>query len=151
MKKINYLAIIPARRKSKRIKNKNIKYIKKKILFDYTLEAAKNSNKIDQIIITTNIKRLLKNNSKKIFYVKRPDGLSKDVNSTESAITHCLDVFLKEEDKLINNIVLLQPTSPFRNAQDIDGAINEFEKKRMIPFFLHIPISFIFGERKKTN
>ena len=67
MKKINYLAIIPARSGSKRLKNKNERKIKKISLIDYTLNAAIKTKKIDKIIVTTNIKSLLKKNQKKIF------------------------------------------------------------------------------------
>tara|TARA_B110000971_G_C19859268_1_gene430865 strand:+ start:226 stop:435 length:210 start_codon:yes stop_codon:yes gene_type:complete len=67
MKKINYLAIIPARSGSKRLKNKNERKIKKISLIDYTLNAAIKTKKIDKIIVTTNIKSLLKKNQKKNF------------------------------------------------------------------------------------
>ena len=48
MKKINYLAIIPARSGSKRLKNKNERKIKKISLIDYTLNAAIKTKKIDK-------------------------------------------------------------------------------------------------------
>ena len=75
MKKIKYLAIIPARGNSKRIKNKNLKQINKKTLFDYTLSAAINSKKIQKIIVTTDIKKLIKKKTKRVVYLKRPNNL----------------------------------------------------------------------------
>ena len=47
------LVIIPARSGSKGIKNKNIKILKKKPLISYTIKYAKNSNFVDQIVVTT--------------------------------------------------------------------------------------------------
>ena len=127
MNKIDYLAIIPARAGSKRIKNKNLLKIKKKPLFNYTLRSALKTRKIKKIIITTNINKLLKKNSKKIFYIKRPEYLCKDNSSTESAILHALKIFNTHNEIKIQNIILLQPTSPFRNHQDINNAIKKFE------------------------
>ena len=57
---VKYLAIIPARKNSKRLKNKNIIKIKNRILFDYTLIAAKKSSMVSAIAVTTDIKFLLK-------------------------------------------------------------------------------------------
>ena len=127
MNKIDYLAIIPARAGSKRIKNKNLLKINKKPLFNYTLRSALKTRKIKKIIITTNINKLLKKNSKKIFYIKRPEYLCKDDSSTESAILHALKIFNTHNEIKIQNIILLQPTSPFRNHQDINKAIKKFE------------------------
>ena len=127
MNKIDYLAIIPARAGSKRIKNKNLLKINKKPLFNYTLRSALKTRKIKKIIITTNINKLLKKNSKKIFYIKRPEYLCKDDSSTESAILHALKIFNTHNEIKIQNIILLQPTSPFRNHQDITKAIKKFE------------------------
>ena len=56
---IKYLAIIPARKNSKRLKNKNILKIKNKILFDYTFDAAKKTKKLTKIVTTTDIKKLI--------------------------------------------------------------------------------------------
>ena len=95
MKKIKYLAIIPARSGSKRIKNKNLKTIKGKSLFDYTLIAAKNSSKIQRVIVTTNINKIIKKKTKKIIYIKRPNNLCLDNSPTEPVIMHSMN-FLKE-------------------------------------------------------
>jgi len=135
MKKIEYLAVIPARKKSKKIIKKNVKKINKKILFDHTLDAAKKSKKIKKIIVTTDIKKLIKENSKKIFYIKRPKKLSTDNSSTESAIFHSLNRFKESTKETCRNVVLLQPTSPFRSSRDIDNAINLFEKKKYDSLF----------------
>jgi len=132
---IKYLAIIPARKKSKRLKNKNIIKIRNKILFDYTLTAAKKSLKVSAIAITTDIKLLLKKDNKRTTYIKRPLELSLDHCSTESAILHCLAYLKKKKIPDPENIILLQPTSPYRNSKDIDESINFFENGKFDSLF----------------
>ena len=46
MQKINYLAIVPARKHSTRIKNKNLIKINNKELLKFTIETAKKDKKI---------------------------------------------------------------------------------------------------------
>jgi len=132
---VKYLAIIPARKNSKRIKNKNLKKIKRRTLFHHTLDAAKRVRNISKIVVTTDIKKLLKKDTKKIIYIKRPKKLSKDSSTTESAISHSLK-HLKETKKIIpKNIILLQPTSPYRNSLDIIRSIKKYEKEKYDSLF----------------
>ena len=71
-KKLNYIAIIPARKNSKRLINKNLLKINGKKMFNYTLQAALNCNKIDKILISTDIPSLINKNNKKVFHIDRP-------------------------------------------------------------------------------
>lgn len=130
MNKKKYLAIIPARKNSKRLKNKNLLKINNKSLINYTLDAAKKVKKLDKIIITTDIEKIIKKNTKKIFYIRRPNYLCKDNCSTESAIIHALKFLNKFDNREYENLVLLQPTSPFRGFEDINKAILTYEKNK---------------------
>ena len=47
------VGIIPARKNSKRIKNKNIKLLNGKPLIEYTIIEAKKSKLLDKIIVST--------------------------------------------------------------------------------------------------
>jgi len=123
---MKYIAIIPARKGSKRIKNKNIIKLNNKKLIDYTIDAAVKCKKIYKIVVSTNIKKLLKRkNTKKIIYLKRSELLSKDNTTTEKVIIDVvkknLNIFFK------SNIVILQATSPLRNSLDIYKSIKKFE------------------------
>ena len=136
MKKINYLAIIPARKDSKRIKNKNLVKINKKELIKFTIEAAKKTKKINKVIITSDDKKILKIAKKlKADVVKRPKKLSGDSSATELAIFQALNYFYKDNLNLVKNIILLQPTSPLRNAKNITECINLFERKKYDSIF----------------
>ena len=147
---MKYIAIIPARKGSKRIKNKNLIKIKNKSMFDYTLQAAINCKKISKIIITTNIRKLLKKNTNKIIYIKRPEYLCKGDSSTESAIRHAMSslkgIFKNKEI----NIVLLQATSPLRNSKDINEAIINYEKNKYNSLFSAYEKKFSFWKKKKN-
>lgn len=148
---MTYIAIIPARSGSKRLKNKNLLRLKKKSLFDHTLTAAKKCKKIDKIIVTTNIKKLLKKNSKKIFYIKRPSYLCKDKSNTESAMKHALNKYSKFNKKKIDNIILLQPTSPLRSVKDINSAIKLFEKKKYDSLFSGFLKKYLIWSEKRKK
>ena len=125
MQKINYLAIVPARKNSKRIKNKNLVKINNKELVKFTIEAAKKVKKINKIVVTSDDKRILKIAKKlKTETIKRPKKLSTDITSTEDAILHAYKHIAKKEMKKIVNIILLQPTSPLRNFRHINKCIN---------------------------
>jgi CMP-N-acetylneuraminic acid synthetase len=69
-KKINRLAIIPARKGSKRIKNKNLKLFNNKPLIFHSINAAINSKIFDKIHVSSDSKEILS-------YVKKV-GLKND-------------------------------------------------------------------------
>ena len=62
---LNYIAIIPARKNSQRIKNKNTIKIKNKRLICYTIEATKKVKKINKIIVSTDDNKIIKLSKKK--------------------------------------------------------------------------------------
>ena len=88
------IAIIPARKGSKRLKDKNFKYLNKKPLIYWTIRAAKRSKLIKDVFISSDSNKLIKYASK--FDVKnlgiRPNNLSKDNSKA-------IDVYLYEYQK----------------------------------------------------
>lgn len=125
-----FTAIIPLRAGSKRIPKKNTVLLGWKPLFSYTLNAALKSKRIDNIIISTDDKDVIKtiwqkyhkyiNN--KIVILDRDPEFSKDVSSTIDLIIK--DIFKRKKN--IDNVILLQATSPLRSHVDIDNAIDLF-------------------------
>ena len=129
---MTFTAIIPLRAGSKRIPWKNTRLLNWKPLFTYTLDNALKSKKINNIIITTDdlkVIEILNNDYKKeldlwiLIILKRDEKLSSDKSTTVDVI---LDVI--EKNNFIENIVLLQATSPFRNTKNIDWAIKLFKE-----------------------
>jgi len=126
MVKKEILAFIPARGGSKGLPRKNIRLLKNKPLIAYTIEAALNSRYITNVIVSTEdqeICQISEDFGAKV--IKRPIELASDVSATIDAFEYTI----KELEKM--NIfpeisILLQPTSPLRNSQDIDNACDIF-------------------------
>lgn len=120
------VAIIPARGGSKGIPKKNIKLLDGKPLISYTIEHAKKSKYINKVVVSTEdgeIAEISKKYGAEV--IKRPEELAKDESPTIDAIFHVLEV-LKSEKYSPDIVILLQPTSPLRTAEDIDNAMELF-------------------------
>lgn len=148
----NFLAIIPARKLSKRIKNKNKKKINGIKLVDYTINSALKSKFINYTVLTTDYPKEKKyKNFLNFLYVQRPKNLCKDNSKTESAILHTIN-YLKKKNLYFKNIVLLQPTSPLRNSKHIDESIKLFIKKKSDSLFsAYLEKLFLWSNKKKLK
>jgi len=126
----SFLAIIPARKGSKGISGKNLKKIGGKPMIQFTIEAAISVIPAGNIIISTDdydVLNLSKNLGVEAPFI-RPESLSTDSAKTSDVIQHSLDWYQSKYNKLTANIILLQPTSPFRDANDIGLAIEKFNQ-----------------------
>ncbi len=122
----SFLAIIPARGGSKRLPKKNILDLNGKPLIAWTIEASLKSKYIDEVIVTSDddvILDISKQYGANI--IKRPLDLASDTASSFDAIKHAINLHNNKFDY----IVLLQPTSPLRDAQHIDEAIDLLKEK----------------------
>ncbi len=118
------VALIPLRGGSKTIPKKNIKDIAGKPLCAWVLEAAVNSNKIDEVYVSTEsseIIEVIRDLSLGISLVKRPDQYATDDASTESVIID----FMKNIE--FDRLVTIQATSPLLLSNDLDSALDDFE------------------------
>lgn len=119
------LAFIPARSGSKRLKDKNIQKINNISLFEYSVNIAKKSKYIDEIIVSSDSIDIL-NRAHQLGCYKnelRPAWLSKDDSRIVDAIIFEVD---KNNLNDYNAVVLLQPTSPNRTKELLDGAIEKY-------------------------
>ena len=124
---LKIIAIIPARSGSKGIIGKNIKPLNGKPLICHTIEESLKSKYSDATFVSTDGPAIAKTSKKcgaKI--IDRPAELANDESPTIDAIFHAIDTIKDASDKDI--IILLQPTSPLRNATDIDTALDIFMK-----------------------
>lgn len=119
------LAFIPARKGSKRLKNKNLLKINNIPLFQYSIDVAKKSKYIDEIIVSTDSEEMLclAHSLGCIKNSLRPKKLSGDT-------ARIIDCMLYEIEKNNLNeysaVVLLQPTSPYRKESILDSAIEKY-------------------------
>lgn len=124
---LDILAIIPARRGSKRLAMKNTLPLKGKPLIQWTIDAAIDSGVIDLIVVTSDDEKVLSiAKENKIETISRPANLATDSASTYDVIIHALDV-LKKKDIVTKRIMLLQPTSPLRTASDIRNSVRKMD------------------------
>ena len=125
-KEKTFLAIIPARCKSKRLPGKNIIDFNGLPLIVHSIRAAKNSRYVDNVVVTSDdleILNISKNEEAEI--IKRPEELASDTATTFDTVKHVINYY-----KHYEFIVLLQPTSPLRTDKHIDEAIRLLERKK---------------------
>jgi CMP-N,N'-diacetyllegionaminic acid synthase len=118
------LAIIPARGGSKRLPKKNIIELGGKPLIVWSIEAATQSQYVDDVVVSSDCDRILEISSEfDVNTIKRPNILAEDASSSNGVVEHVINTMSKS-GKLYDFLVLLQPTSPLRNHTDIDSAFN---------------------------
>lgn len=117
------LAIIPARGGSKGIPRKNIKELAGKPLIAWTIEEAKKSKYIDRLILSSEDEEIIEVAKKWGCEVpfKRPLELAQDDTPGVEPVIHAVNTLKEKYDY----VCLLQPTSPLRKAEHIDGCIEK--------------------------
>jgi CMP-N-acetylneuraminic acid synthetase len=120
------IAIIPARGGSKRLLNKNSLSLGGIPLIAHSiLIAQENKDIIDEIYVSTDDETI-----KKIAFeygaqvIARPESLSGDEEPTVSALRQVLESL----DFKVDNVVLLQPTNPLREANLLKEAFEVYQK-----------------------
>jgi CMP-N,N'-diacetyllegionaminic acid synthase len=125
------LAIVPARGGSKSIPDKNIKIVAGKPLIAWTILETLASPNIDRLIVSTDSPKIsqvaLEYGAEAPFL--RPVELAQDDTPGIAPIVHAARWLHQNEGYEPDYVLCLQPTSPFRTAEDIDGAIALAQEK----------------------
>lgn len=125
------IAIIPARGGSKRIPGKNLLPFKGKPLLAHSIEDALGSRYVERAVVTTDdpeIQRVAMEFGAEV--IERPPELATDAATSESALLHALDELERESGYVPDLVVFLQCTSPARDPEDIDGAVEELMRAK---------------------
>ena len=120
------IAIITARSGSSGIKNKNIKMIKNKPLIYYTIKFAKKLKFIDKLIFSTDSKKYLKIAQKYYPFenkIRNKKLSSKFVKSL--VVIKYIISYEKKKGNNYNNVLILEPTSPFRKIKDFENVLQK--------------------------
>ena len=121
------LGIVPARQGSKGIPSKNLQDLGGKPLLQHTLDAALGAARISDTIVTSDdpevLALALRAGARAL---ERPAELATDSASMGSVVGHALD-WTELHSGTVGVFVLLQPTSPFRTATDIDAALAAYD------------------------
>lgn len=118
------LAIIPARGGSKGLPGKNIKNLCGKPLIAWSIEHAQKSKYVDDIFISTDSREIADVAEKYDAPCPelRPAELARDTAPSSEFIIYTLDK-MKKEGKSFDYFILLEPTSPLRDVEDVDKSI----------------------------
>ena len=124
------LAVIPARGGSKRLPRKNILPLGGKPMIAWTIEAGLGSRVIDKVVVSTDSENIrgitLQWGIDDV--IRRPESLATDNARSFDVIVHAVEATNKMDDEF-GYVVVLQPTSPLRTAEHIDGAFEQFRKR----------------------
>lgn len=128
----NVVAVIPARSGSKGVIDKNIKLLAGYPLIAYSITAAQLANNIDRIIISTDSEEyahIAREYGAEVPFL-RPPEISGDNSTDYDFVKHLIDWILQNEGKLPEYLIHLRPTTPLREANYIDTAIESIKQAR---------------------
>ncbi len=130
------LVIIPARKGSKRIKDKNLVKVLNKPLVLWTINFAKKLKKKNyDLVVSSDCEKIKKIcNKENVLFIKRPKKLSNDHTSMHEVIFNAI----KNLNKDYEYIILLQPTSPLRKLDLISKSIRILNLKRNFDSLTHL-------------
>ena len=120
------IAIIPARGGSKGIPNKNLAEVNGQSLVSRAIKSAVQSGVVDFVVVSSDDRSILDAAiTAGAIAIPRPTDLATDTAAIEDAIEHALQEF-SESHPTPTTLVLLQPTSPLRQASTISDAVRLF-------------------------
>ena len=129
---MKFLVVIPARGGSKGVPMKNIYPLNGKPLLTYSLEMISQVVFEGDVAVSTDSEQI-----KEVAYqtpgievVDRPQDISGDKASTESALIHALHVMEERKRYSYDAVVTLQATSPLRKAETVKACFEKYEKDR---------------------
>jgi N-acylneuraminate cytidylyltransferase len=124
---MKFLYVITARAGSKGVPGKNIKPLKGKALIHYTIDAARIVADDEDICVSTDgdqIIQVVEDYGLKVPF-KRPEELAGDTTGSYEVLLHAIEHYAAH-GKEYDAVVLLQPTSPFRNGAHVKAAIEQY-------------------------
>lgn len=129
------LGVIPARGGSKGIPRKNVRLLGAIPLIVHTIKAAHASERLTRVLVSTDDDEIaeiaLGAGAQTPF--RRPSHLSGDVAEQAGVATHALSYCEEEEGVFFDTVVLLQPTTPLRSADDIDATVALLDDNPSLP------------------
>jgi len=126
------ICVICMRANSQKIKNKNLINLNKKPLMSYTIKSAVNSKLFDNIVVSSDSKKIQKLSKKfgaEVIF-SRPKKLSTNYVPKLSAIKHAVINSEKHYKKKYDYVVDLDVTAPYRDSNDIKRAFKKFRKSK---------------------
>lgn len=125
------LVVIPARGGSKRLKGKNTKLLGGRPLIVWSIDIAKNIPDVCDILVSTDDSSIASISATAGALVPwlRPSCLATDAATSADTVLHALDWY-ESEHSVVDGVMLLQPTSPYRSRETILAGLKQFYKQR---------------------
>lgn len=135
------LGLIPARGGSKGIPGKNVRLLGGRPLLAWTAEAALASRRLSRVVLSTDDEAIAEAGRRCGLDVPflRPAGLALDDTPTLPVVRHALET-LEAAGERFDAVCLLQPTSPFRRAADIDACVAMLEERGLDAVVSVLPV-----------
>jgi len=126
-----FIALIPARKGSVRVKNKNFKLLKGKPLIYYSIKAALNCKYISETHIFSDSKKINDYAVKlgAINKIRRPKNISLSSTTMHKTVNYFINKSNLKKTKF-KYLILLQPTSPQRTSKDLEKACEKILKNK---------------------
>lgn len=129
--KMSFIALIPARKGSTRLKNKNFKLLRGKPLIYYSIKAAQNCKHISETHIFSDYKEINDYAVKlgAINTIERPKYISLSTTTMHETVNYFVNKLNLKKSKF-KYLILLQPTSPQRTSKDLEKACEKILKNK---------------------
>ncbi len=120
------LILIPARGGSKRIPQKNIKFLNGKPLIYYAIRNAKSVDNAEAHVVTDDVNIKEVSSVYEIPAIDRPKETATDEATVDDVTVFALDYLETKYDKRYDIVITLQPTSPLLKSASLEKAIDYF-------------------------
>lgn len=123
---LEILGIIPARGGSKGVPRKNVRLLGGHPLLHHTITAAQGSQLLTRVAVSTEdaeIAAVARQSGCEV--IDRPREMARDDSPTLPAVQHSVGTVEAQIGRKVDYVVVLQATSPFRNAADIDACVEK--------------------------
>lgn len=124
------LGVVTARAGSKGLPGKNLKLLAGRPLLAYTIDAARTSGALDRVILSTEDEQIADVGRQLGCDVPfmRPRELAQDETPHLPVVQHAVRWMAERASYRPDAVMVLQPTAPLRDAADIRGAVELFER-----------------------
>jgi N-acetylneuraminate synthase/N,N'-diacetyllegionaminate synthase len=126
------LALIPARGGSKGIPRKNLTPLLGRPLIAWTIDAARRARSVQRVVVSTDDDEIAEAALAAGAEVpmRRPAALASDTTPGIDPVLHAVSWLEEHEGYRPEFVLILQPTSPLRTADDIDAAAGELRRRQ---------------------
>lgn len=127
-KKLNFVALVPARSGSKGLSGKNIKELDGLPLIAHSIKPALECKRISEVFVNSDSKEYLSIGEKygAKSYLRKKENAGDGASLRDVMVEFCS--FIKHEMQEINAIIVLYPTYPFRSSDDLNNILDAYEK-----------------------